>query len=69
MLGQKKDPGLELVGPESLIFRLSCGWKRGAEGQGQGRTDTGLPPPVFEFVAIRDVLIRFSSPVVLGIRA
>ena len=49
-LGKKKDPGPELVGPESLISRLLHAWKRGAEGQ--SRTDTGLPPPVFECDAI-----------------
>ena len=42
MFEKKKDPGLELEEPESLIFRLFSGWKRGAEGQ--SRTDTGLPP-------------------------
>ena len=45
-LGEKKDPGPELVRPESLIFCLFRGWKLGAEGR--GRTDTGLPPPGFD---------------------
>ena len=64
-LGKKRDPGPELVGPESFILRLFRAWSEVPKVRVE--LTRGHPHRFLSLVPY--VLMRFSSPVVLGIRA